>query len=90
MEQKTDWKAIRSLVYSKVYIPSVFSEVLGITFDPRRRFINPLHPSKTADSGFFRDKKNTDKLTFAAPVIWLGNTYCFVDELTELGFTNPS
>jgi len=113
MEQKTDWKAIRSLVYSKVYIPSVFSEVLGITFDPRRRFINPLRPSKTADSGFFRDKTNTDiwyfkdfasgevydifsaiqrmfNINFPDAVAWLGNTYCFSDELTELGFNSPS
>ena len=110
METKTDWKAIRALVYSKVYVPSVFSEVLGITFDPRRRFINPLRPSKTADSGFFRDKTNTDiwyfkdfasgevydiflaiqrmfNINFPDAVIWLGNTYCFVDELRAAGLT---
>jgi Toprim-like len=59
-QEKTNWAAIKDLIYSRVYIPSIFSEVLGIIFDPRRRYVNPLRPSKTPDSGFFRDKINTD------------------------------
>jgi len=59
-QQKTDWQAIKSEIYKTVYIPSAFEEALGIPFDLKKRYINPFRPSKSADSGFFRDKDDAN------------------------------
>lgn len=59
LKDKIDWQAIKSEIYKNIYIPSVFEEALGIPFDLKKRYINPFRPSKSADSGFFRDKDDS-------------------------------
>ncbi len=51
-----NWHDIKSVIYDKVYIPSIYEDILGF-FYPKKRFHSPFRDDKHPDCAFFKNKQ---------------------------------